>query len=236
MKTIPTGAFAVSVSLLALIASTSAATADLEMAIRSFPDVNCSRYRPDSAARCANVLIMAGEQAACDSLNTLANEKVDRSDPGKPGEHLSASLELNKKVCFLCRLLFVPRPGAEPLRPPKLGMMTDMPYESMDPEFWPDLPFVITNHIPLSMNLGYALGGVAESGKKYLAYCRSNGLFRAEVFAEPTWQSASNWLNQVFASGAWERLRWKDNGLGWQYDLNEQYTKRMLFKQVENMR
>lgn len=226
------GAFLGAVLTSVLIAGSSAASNDLEVSVRSFPEVSATRYRPDLAARSANVLISAGEQAACEVLNRLASQSVNISDTETRIEYEA----LNRKICYVCRLLFVPRNGVEPLRPPRLGAPVDLPYESMDPLSWPYLPFVITNGISLSMNLGYAGSGVPERANHYLAYCRSNGTFRVESFAQPSSESASNALNQVFGSVVWKSLRWKDGGLGWSYDLNERYAEELLWKQVENMR
>jgi hypothetical protein len=215
-----------------MMTSSFAASNDLELIIRSFPEITASRYRPDLAARSANALISAGEQAACDALGRISSPNHARSEPGELIEFEA----LNRKICHVCRLLFVPKNAVQPLRPPKLGAPVDLPYESMDPLSWPCLPFVITDGIPLSMNLGYAGSGVPERAQDYLAYCRSNGTFRVETFAQPSPESTSNALSKVFSSVPWRTLRWKDSGLGWSYDINEHYAKELLWEQVENMR
>jgi hypothetical protein len=217
-----------------VITSCFGASNDLEGLVRSFPDVKASRFRPDLAAGAANAFILAGEKACSEILNRLAISNHDLSGPERAAEFAQFE-ELNRKICFLCRLLYVPRPGAEPLQPPRLGAMVKLPYESMDILSWPYLPFAITNGIPLSMNLGYARLGISERAKNYLAYCRSNGTFRAEPFTQPTFQSASNALQRVFDSAAWKRLRWKDSGFGWSYELDEHQAQEMLWKQVKNM-
>jgi hypothetical protein len=217
-----------------LITPCFAASNDLEFLVRSFPDVKASQYRPDLAVRIANSFISAGEKTSFEVLDRMAVPKHDLLGPEKITEFEEFE-NLNRRICFVCRLLYLPRPGAEPLHPPRMGALVDLPYASMDPLWWPHLPFAITNGIPLSMNLGYALLGKSERAEDYLAYCRSSGTFRAELFTQPNFQSASNALQQVFDSAAWKRLRWKDSGLGWNYDLNEEYAKRLLRKQVENL-
>lgn len=217
-----------------LIAPSFAASNDLEVLVRSFPGVNASGYRPDLSAQVANAFILAGEKASFTVLNRLAIPKHDLSGPEGMAEFEEFE-DLNRKICFVCRLLYVPRSEAEPLQPPRMGAPIDLPYRSMDPLLWPHLPFVVMNGIPLSMNLGYALLGRCERAADYLAYCRSNGAFRTESFAQPTSESVSNALQQVFDSAAWKSLRWRDPGLGWNYDLNEDDAKRLLRKQVQNL-
>lgn len=223
-----------------LVTSCFAASNTLEFVVRSFPEVDASRYRPDLAARAANAFIAAGEQVSLEILNGMANKPPDLSGPNTVGQKLNEREALNRRIIFVSRLIYVPKRVGDPLRPPRLGGFQDLPYESMARTreqllLWPYLPFVITNGIPLSMNLGYAGSGIPERAEDYLAYCRSNGTFRAEFFAQPTLQSASNALNQVFESAAWKGLRWKDRGIGWSYDLNEGYARKQLWKQVEKM-
>jgi hypothetical protein len=113
--------------------------------------------------------------------------------------------------------------------------MKGLPYGSMRAEDWPFLPFAITNGVPLSMTLGYALAGRPEPAGDYLTYCVSNGVFRTNTFPTPSRASASHALKQVLASPAWKALKWEDSGLGWSYSLDEGYAREMLWKQVENM-
>jgi len=105
----------------------------------------------------------------------------------------------------------------------------------MKPPAWPDLPFAIINEVPLSMNLGYVLGGRAELAGEYLVYCKANGTFRTRLFPKVTSLTASNALNQVFSSSAWSALKWQDEGTGWSYSLSEGEATQMLWKQVENI-
>jgi hypothetical protein len=100
---------------------------------------------------------------------------------------------------------------------------------------WPFMPFAIVEKVPLSMTIGYALGGRAEQADSYIAYCRSNGIFRTDLFPPPTPSGASNALHQVLASPAWKALKWQDSGVGWSYTLDEVSARETLWKQVENM-
>ena len=208
-----------------------AATNAIELAVRSFPEISAPEYRPDLAILSANAIIAAGEETACATLDALSSRKHDAMETDKLSEHEA----INRSICLLCRLLFMPKNAGEPLRPPKLGMSIGMPYASMDATNWPDLPFVITNGVPISISLGYALGGVAERSKTYLDYCRSKGNFRAVPFPHISPLAITNALNQVFNSPAWRSLRWKDAGPGWHYDLDEGEARQMLWKQAENL-
>jgi hypothetical protein len=105
----------------------------------------------------------------------------------------------------------------------------------MPEKAWPTLPFVIQDGIPLSVCQGYILSGMPERAESYLAYCRSNGVFRAAPFSRVTRQSASHALHQLYDSTAWKRLKWKDGGVDWSYDLSEEYTKELLQMQVEHI-
>jgi len=215
----------IGVSLLALAAPClPVAGADLQTAIMSFPKISAETYRPDIAVDSANTLIAAGNDAATAALEKIAMGNHD----------LDTYSVVNEKVCHLCRLLFIPTNGAGPLRPPKLGAMRLLPADSMNPLDWPDLPFVISKNIPLSMTVGYSGAGVAERGEAYLAYCKLNGTFRVSPFERPTTTTASNALNQVLSSPAWKALDWKAEGLGSSYTSSEQYAKRVLWRQVEN--
>jgi hypothetical protein len=219
--------FSVALAVIALLAlSGRAATNDIENAVLRFPEIAAWKFRPDVAAECANSLIQAGRDSAVDHLKELA---------GKKWESIEEQERANRSICFLCRLVFVEKSSSEFLRGPRLGALIGVPYESMSSETWPYLPFAITNEIPLSMTLGYSLGGFAERAGGYLNYCASNGVFRTTPYSLPTPTSASNALHQVMSSPAWRALKWKDSGLGWSYELDERYAKEMLWKQVDNI-
>jgi hypothetical protein len=207
-------------------ASAEAGTNFIEDAVLRFPSITAWDYRPDVAAQAANTLIGVGEHEACATLIRLA----------APGQHAHGATRVNEKIAHLCRLLFTPKLTNGFLRPPQFGASAVMPYESLKSPAWPDLPFVIVNEVPLSMNLGYGLVGGSESATNYLAYCRANGAFRTNTFRVATRIAASNALGEVFASAAWKALKWTDTGLGWSYVLDENYAKLGLWQQVENIK
>jgi hypothetical protein len=199
---------------------------DLQTAVTSFPQLRPEAYNPKVAARCANVLIQAGEERACAAL--LEAAKAKRGDTRGAGT-------VNLQVCHLCRLLFTSTNPSQPLRRPALGAIQGFPAESIirDPPEWPDLPFVVVEGIPLSLCQGYALGGEGERAEGYLDYCRANGRFRTNFFAVPTTITASNALVSVFASPAWNGLSRKD--AAWSYDGNENEAKKRLWAQITNV-
>ena len=216
---------AVQVLSVAVGMSCSAAINDLQRSISSFPEISAEHYRPDVAVASANALIAAGKETACAELDEAARSRSD----------LSNKERINDKICHLCRLVFTSANSSEPLRPPRLGALSGMPYEGLKPPDWPDIPFVIINDVPLSMSLGYAGSGIPERSANYLAYCKANGSFRTKLFARPTSITASNALNQVFSAPAWKALKWKAEGLGWHYTIDEDDVKERLRKQVESM-
>jgi hypothetical protein len=171
-----------------------AATNEIERAIASFPRIDAEEFRPDKAVQSANTLIRAGKGAACVALESFANARRER--------------DINEKVCLLCRLVFTRTNSSEFLEAPRLGMSQFLPYESLKPPEWPDMPFAIINDVPLSVNLGYAGSGIMEQGEQYLAYCKANGTFRTQPFPEATSLTASNALNRLFNSAAWKALKW----------------------------
>jgi len=214
-----------------------AATNNLESAITSFPRISAWEFRPDEAVLSANTLIEAGKDAACRALETSIKTKREWrfAHTGFDDKLSQDEGESNRKVCHLCRLIFTPTNSGEFLRAPRLGGSSTMPYESLKPPNWPDMPFAIVNGVPYSMTFGYALQGMPERAESYLAYCQTNGNFRTKTFPKPTFLTASNALNQLFGSAAWKALKWKDQGLGWSYTFDEDYAKTGLRKQIENM-
>jgi hypothetical protein len=195
---------------------------DPQAAVTSFPQLCPSVYHPEVAARCANVLIQAGEEPACAALLKAVGDRR-RSNP------------VNMQACHLCRLLFTSTNSNQPLRRPALGAIVGFPAESIirDPPEWPDLPFVVADGIPLSLCQGYALAGVSEHAEGYIEYCRTNGRFRTNLFVIPTTITASNALVSVFASPAWKSLSRRDEA--WSYDGNENEAKKRLWAQINNV-
>ncbi len=211
------------VALLALCCH--AGTNTIDQAILAFPNISAWEFRPDAAVRSANVLSAAGRESACAALKRVGTAKWD----------FPQDYEMDQKVCHLCRLLFVSRTDRELLRAPLLGAPELLPLHSMRDADWPYMPFAIVQDAPLSMTLGYTLGGMPESADSYITYCMSNGTFRTQPFPIPSSITASNALRAVLASPAWKALKWQDSGAGSSYTLSEDYAKEMLWKQVENM-
>jgi len=199
---------------------------DAQMANTSFPRLRPEVYNPAVAARCANVLIQAGEQKACAALLKAVKDR------GGDWEESGAA---NMHACHLCRLLFTSTNSSQPLRRPALGSIQGFPAESItrDPPEWPDLPFVVADGIPLSLCQGYAGSGVRETAERYLEYCRASGRFRTSLFTIPTMIMASNALTSVFASPVWKGLPRKDEA--WNFNGNENEAKKSFWAQINNL-
>jgi hypothetical protein len=199
---------------------------DLKTAVTSFPRLRPQVYNPEVAARCANVLIQAGEQRACAALlETVKDRRADWEESGT----------VNMQACHLCRLLFTSTNSSQPLRRPARGAVQGFPAESIirDPPEWPDLPFVVAGGIPLSLCQGYAGSGVRETAERYLEYCTANGRFRTNLFTIPTMIAASNALKSLFASPAWKGLSRKDEA--WSFNGNENEAKKSFWAQINNL-
>jgi hypothetical protein len=236
----------------AIAMSCSAATNDLENAILSFPDIPAWQFRPDEAVRCANIVIAMGQTAACAELGKIAREKGTRpfsmkevsvGNPRDFAERESGDFDLNRNICFLCRLVFMPSNSTEVLRPPGLGAASLVSRELKEAD-WPCLPFSIVNDVPLSITGGYTLQGWPEASEQYLSYCMSNGVFRTQPFPVSSIITASNALAQVLASPAWKRLKWNapEPGVTWVHPMSDSdaedikaYAAESLWKQIENI-
>jgi len=207
---------------------------NLEVAVLSFPEVRADAYQMDVTSHSANVLIAAGSNATCNALERLitANRDLRMTNPAASDR----ANKVNTKLCHLTRLLFISPDSVNPLQPPRVGLYLFLPVLSMNEKDWPDLPFFITNNLALSMNLGYGTTGIPEDAGNYLNYCKANGVFRTELLSEPTFLSASNSLSQLFDSQRWKSLEWADTNFGYSYTLDENDTKKMLWRQVENIK
>lgn len=198
---------------------------NLVSAVLNFPDIAVWNYSPDLAVQTANKFITTSPSNAIKALKEVTTIKIP----------LSEQYDANQKICHLCRLIFVAKTPANPLRAPMLGAPGLLPYMSMRPSDWPYMPFAIVDNVPLSLTSGYDIVGKPESAVSYVSYCISNGVLRAKPYPIPTVATASNALNKLFASETWRSLKWEDSGQGWSYTESEDYAKQSLRKQIENM-
>lgn len=208
-----------------------AETNRIDFAIASFPDIRVDLYRSDIAVHSVNTLIAAGKDSAYPALDrriasirlSITNNQFDVYDI------------LNRRLCHTIRLLFISTNNSNPLRPPRLGLSTSLPVLTMNRFDWPCLPFFITNGIPLSIHFGYNTSGIAEDAGGYFKYCKSNGVFRTELFINPTYIAESNAIKQVFGSSIWKSLKWSDSEFGFSYDLDRNYIENKLLQQLTNL-
>lgn len=203
-----------------------AATNDLKEAIRSFPYQ--FNYRPDDAVRCANVLIAAGEQRACEALSEAAD-----AQPGIGGR------PEGENIVLLCRLLFAPEDPARPIPRPNDCFL--MPAQgAVVYERGHHFPLLITNGVPLllprtSSPQGALTGrGCFEEPKEYLDLCREKGVFRTQPFPIPTTASASNAVESILTSAEWQSLKWH-NSTNDGTILSAEWGRQDMWRQIENM-
>lgn len=198
-------------------------TDNIESAVLHFPECSQVNFRPDAAVECANVLIRAGRGSACEEMKRLAH----RQWPS-----IQQQEQVNRNICLLCRLVFDNKNSSEHLRAPRVGLSSGGgTYEPNDEKTWPYLPFAITNGVPLCMTSAFLGSGMPDQAADYLAYCASNGVFRAHLFPEPTAISSSNALKQVISSSAWKALNSRPGAS----HLAEENAEADLWKEIKNM-
>jgi len=91
--------------------------------------------------------------------------------------------------------------------------------------------------VPLSITLGYTMpSGIPESANSYISYCATNGTFRTELFLTPSSTNASNALQALLISSAWQAFKWdgSNHTIGFTR-FPEDYAKEILWQQVKNM-
>ena len=178
----------------------------------------------------ANKFIALGEEGAVKELERLCETTKENRDP-------FYEWELSKQVSTICRVIFKPKEGA-PMRGPYLGLAMNIPHQNMKPEDWPLFPLAESDGVYFLLADGYSLNGVAETARQYLDYCRSAGVFRTTPVIIPTEETARRALDNLIASAAWKKLKWRDSqwfagGGGWSYDIKESNAIAYLEKQTK---
>jgi hypothetical protein len=203
----------------------------VDLAIASFPDIRVALYRSDIAVHSVNTLIAAGKDTAYPALDSrIASIRLLITN-----SQFDVYAILNQRLCHMIRLLFISTNTSNPLRPPQLGLSTSLPVLTMNRCDWPCLPFFITNGLPLSIHFGYNVSGITEDAGDYFKYCKSNGVFRTELFINPTFIAESNAIKQLFGSSIWKSLKWSDSEFGFSYDLDRNYIENKLMQQLTNL-
>lgn len=164
--------------------------------INGCPTITGNDYSPSALLQSANKLLSLGDAKAYRVLRSCASWK-------------GYDLPSDERVILLCRMLYVPRRGAY-LRPPRLGVPVYLPQESMPHEKWPHFPLVFSEGIPFLLIDGYAVYGIPESSRKYLEYCRENGIFRRTLFNIPTEGETLCAIQTLVHSERWAAIKWGD--------------------------
>jgi hypothetical protein len=112
-----------------------------------------------------------------------------------------------EQIGWVCRLIFVPKPG-KVIRRPLFGGQGETLDELRDVE-WPCYPLVESKGVFFLLAEGYELAGIPEDPIEYLAYCSANGVFRDHLLEVPTEESAARALEHLFASESWKKIVWK---------------------------
>jgi beta-lactamase regulating signal transducer with metallopeptidase domain len=185
----------------------------------SCPSISGGDYSPGRAVRAANAIIAMGEKKAYEFLKSQARIRSGRFTA--------------ERIAVLCTLLYRTT-AIKPLRAPRFGG-PNIPYRSMSSTDWPTLPLTLSRGVPFLMVSGYSLAGHAEPAAAYLEYCKKNGRFKMVPYKAPTEGDAEKAMAELFASPRWKRIRWKDSGQGWSYDMSEEGVKDRLRKQVARM-
>jgi hypothetical protein len=160
-------------------------------------------------AEAVNYFVALGEQQAVRELSDLAPEFNSKRE----------DVSLSERVGWVCRILFLPK-GRKPLREPGYGGH-QLPYLTMPLSRWPLYPVAASGDSFFVLSEGYSLMGIAENPKKYLEYCRANGVFRKQAVVVPTRAQAEKDVLALRQSPAWKAIQWKDGGRGTTYTISE---------------
>jgi hypothetical protein len=171
------------------------------------PQLLCqTQFDAKVLAEAVNYYVDKGEMESTRELTALA-------DPG--WDHRSG-FDINERIGWLARILYVARGKDKLLRPPMFGGLM-LPYQSMPPMDWPLYPVVMEEDVYLVLCEGYMLAGRAELAADYLNYCKQHGRFRRERIAVPTKRQVHDAANALQQSRRWQQIKWQDSGHGWSY-------------------
>ena len=116
-------------------------------------------------------------------------------------------VDMHEQIAWVCRLVFVPRPG-EVVRRPLFGSQGQTLDNLRDVE-WPYYPLAESEGVFFLLAEGYSSAGSLEDPIDYLSFCSANGVFRERLLEVPTERA----LEHLFASESWTRIVWKDGPL-----------------------
>jgi hypothetical protein len=177
-------------------------------------------------AEAVNHFVVIREDSALTELDTLASGKISDFT------QVDLSFSVAERIGWMCRVLYDPK-GQKPLRQPGFGGLF-LPWRSMPLEKWPLYPVALSGATYFVLSEGYALDGVAEDPKHYIAYCRENGIFRKTPVRVPTRDQALKDATTLRQSEAWKSIKWQDSGPGFRYTMSEEWTCKFIRGQAES--
>ncbi len=176
-----------------------------------------------SFAQAVNHFIALGEEAAIAEMKGMVTNDI---------AGFARGANVNERVGWICRVIFEPRSGRS--RPPGFGA-NHLPYHSMPAEKWPLYPVALSGSTYFVLSEGYTLAGGLEDPRKYIDYCRKNGVFRTKPITVPTRDQALKDAEALRQSSAWQAIKWTDSGVGWRISMEEEPAWEFIRQQAENM-
>jgi hypothetical protein len=142
-----------------------------------------SPYRCDTYLAAAIHLQLLGREAAIKELEQLARD---------PDEAFH--------VIILCRMLFMPRKGAEFRR---AGIGATEFYGKTKYEDWPLEPIELIDGVPFLISWNYYGTGIGETGKGYLDYCAADCEWNDFRYASKGLRDKTAALEKLLGSAKW---------------------------------
>ena len=185
-------------------------------------------FNASTIAEAVNYFAALGEDAANIELNKIASEE------DLPRVWTSRGFSRSERVSWICRILFRPK-GTAPLRRPWFGAL-QLPFETMPVSKWPLYPVAASGKSYFVLSEGYAVAGLPEDPKHYIAYCRTTGVFRKHPVTVPTRAQAQKDAIALRQSPAWRAIKWKDSGQGFSYAMSEEKTWKFVRAQADSIK
>jgi hypothetical protein len=142
-------------------------------------------------------------------------------------------LSLTERAAWICRVLYQPAARA-PLRDIRSGGLS-LPYLSMPLAKWPLYPLARSGDSLFVLAEGRHGTGIPESLTKYIAWCRSQGVWLDKPLPVPDRATAMRDAENLRAGAAWQAIRWKDRKQGNSYTMHEAATWSWIAAQAERI-
>ncbi|MEM7279567.1 MAG: hypothetical protein AAF385_15750 [Pseudomonadota bacterium] len=180
-------------------------------------------FNARSLAEAVNYFVGKGETESLAELKLLADPNWD----------LQKGYDINERIGWLARILYIPKNDNSPIRSPMFGGLA-LPYKSMPPATWPLYPVVRQDDVYLVLSEGNILAGRPELATDYLDFCEKHGTFREKTIAVPTTQQVRQAVTSLKQSNRWKTIEWRDSGTHWSYQYTPSVIVEFLLRQSEN--